>query len=132
MDWINTKDRFIAFFDIMGFKDFIYRNNHNDVLEKMLELRLILSPVKSDSERKLKAPKESQKKFYNAIIRPVVFSDSIILVSEDKTVEDLFTLLFGCNWILNKCIKANIPIKGAISCGMLTADFENSLYLVNH
>jgi hypothetical protein len=128
MKWINTQDRFIAFFDIMGFKDFIYRNDHEVVLHKMLDLKLILSPVKRDAERKLNEPKESEVKFYNAIIRPVVFSDSILLVSDKNTPEDLFTLLFSCTWIINKCIAVNIPIKGAISYGTLTADFDSSLY----
>ena len=122
MDWEITQDRFIAFFDILGFKDFIYRNSHDVVLEKMKYLPIILSDIEEDAHNKL------DKNDCEGIIRPVVFSDSIMLISNDKSIIDLLNLLKCCYWILKNSIQINIPIKGAISSGILTADFNKSLF----
>ena len=37
MSWdkVTTASRFVAFFDILGFKDMVMKSSHNDILEKL-------------------------------------------------------------------------------------------------
>jgi hypothetical protein len=127
MNWENTSDRYVAFFDIMGFKDFVFRNSHDLVLKKMEELSIVIHPIKSKFEEKTSKSIENEG-ILNALTRPIVFSDSIVFVSNTANEDDLSTILFNCSWFINKCVISNIPVKGAISKGRFTADFNNSLY----
>jgi hypothetical protein len=126
MEWINTCDKFIAYFDIMGFKDFLFRNPHDTVLKKMESLNTVLNPIYNAFEKRLQGEEEDP--MFHSLIRPLVFSDSIIFISNSNTENDLNTLLLNCLWFIEKCIIVNIPVKGSISLGLFTADIEQSLY----
>lgn len=119
--WDDTCERFVTFLDIMGFKDRVYRENHEEV-KKMLES---LSPTISTIKKIAKFFSRSKK---TATVNPVVFSDSIILVSSDKSEDALIWIIIFTQLILANAIIQEIPIKGAIACGMQTADFKQSLH----
>ena len=106
----------MAFFDIMGFKDFISRNSHEEVKNKMNKLKNILLSIRINYKKK------------ETPIKPVMFSDSIILISNLNSIIDLKELIHSIIFLIKNCFKANIPIKGAISKGMFTCDSDNSLY----
>ena len=126
-NWRNPKERFIAFFDIMGFKDYILRNKHEIVGNRMNYLagaltgfELIgLSPnSKSDNS-------ETQ---YESLVLPIFISDSIILISKDGKKESASQMLTVSASLLITCMQKSIPIKGAISYGLLTANVNGSIY----
>jgi len=119
MDWKPKTVRYIAFFDIMGFENFVYRNSHSDVEKRMLDLHSIIKQV----DRKKFAIQESEYE-----IRFNVFSDSILIGTNDKSDRGALNIIVFSNWLLKECFMKNIPIKGALSYGLSTFDTDKSLY----
>ena len=107
----------------MGFSNYVYRNSHSTVKKRMNKLREIVDfslttvqTISADFD-KVKEP-----------VKTVIFSDSIILISKDKSVHSLDIILYLSQIVLLEFLKNRIPVKGAISYGMLTADFGKSLF----
>ncbi len=125
-----TKKRFIAYFDIMGFKDFIYRNSHKKVSKIMDEIVKVVSEIKDYESELLKSPIDKRNKTFleGKVVLPVIFSDSIIFISESDTQYDLHKILLVSSFFLAQSICSSIPVKGAISHGLFTADFEKSKF----
>ena len=121
--WNETSNRYIAFIDIMGFSNLVYRNTHDSVKKKMLLFTKAIAKI----EKVMKEGyKEDPKDFSN--IRTVVFSDSVLILTPDSSKISLRTLLFACEILLAKSLESEISIKGAISYGQITADFEKSIF----
>ena len=85
--WKHTDERFVAFLDIMGFKDRLLREGQERVRIMLKSLR----PTIEDVRRKkrvfyAKVEKTTNKKTItddrSSLIYPVTFSDSIILFSK--------------------------------------------------
>lgn len=121
--WNSTANRYIAFIDIMGFTNYVYRNNHAAVKKRMKKLHTIT--ISNENDIKCIAKELCN---IHEIIRTVIFSDSIILFSIDDSVESLEYILLASQDLLTSCLEAKIPVKGAISHGTITADFDKSLY----
>lgn len=111
-----TKDRFVAFLDIMGFKDRVARNEHDDVLK---ELEIFQSNI-------------SQYVSYHrdANIQIALFSDSILIYSQDDTSSSLHALAdITCHIMMYAIQQENpIPLKGAIAAGRMTCNQTKQLY----
>lgn len=110
----NTATRFVAFLDIMGFKDRVARTEHNRLLEQLTNFN-----------------KEITKhigKYSNAEIQLAQFSDSIVLFSNDISSQSLGTLAEVTRGIMQTAIKQQIPIKGAIAQGQITCDIPKQLF----
>jgi hypothetical protein len=58
----------------------------------------------------------------------VTFSDSIIIFSKGDSYNDAHKIFHDCYRLLQASLENNISIKGAISFGETTVDFENSLF----
>jgi hypothetical protein len=132
--WLKTCNRFVAFMDIMGFKEMVAREPHQEVLERMKWFREnVIDAIEQEAQRRLvsggRSTEKSLKLFGGSIVRPVMFSDSILLVSNDDSIESADYLLFCVRRLLRESLKKGIPIKGAIAHGKQTADFEKSLHL---
>lgn len=126
--WKTTTDRFVGFFDIMGFKDIVQRKSHDEILSLMNKLNEeIIQPIESVSYIK-KNNKGKARKLPTPIIRPVIFSDSILLISTSNTELDLILITCFTTYVIDHCLEIGLPIKGAISFGKFTADFEKSIY----
>ena len=121
--WKETSNRYIAFLDIMGFSDLVYRNKHDYVKKKMEVFTKNLSKL----EEVMKLGTEENPDTFRSI-RKVIFSDSVLLITPDSTKHSLTSLIVGCEIILANSFECEIPIKGAISYGQITADFEKSLF----
>ena len=95
-----TKERFVAFLDIMGFKDRVARNDHNDVLK---ELEVFQSNI-------------SQYVSYHreANVQLALFSDSILIYSQNDSVDSLHALADITSHIMMYAIQQEkpIPLKG--------------------
>jgi hypothetical protein len=127
-DWNVTNNRFIAYFDIMGFKDFVYSNDHDEVLKKMDFLATeIIKPIDKIANEISTGVKSIYSSTTNAV-KPIIFSDSILLISEGKNPDDIQSILDMSVFLLAMCFKRSIPINGVISHGLFTADFNKSLY----
>jgi hypothetical protein len=111
---MDTTNRFVGFFDIMGFKDRVNRSTHEEVLEKMYRIRGVLDELKKYSDK------------YN--VYPVFFSDSILLYSTNDTVISAIDMLGASSYLLGKALLEGIPLKGALAYGKLTAVHKKSIY----
>lgn len=131
-DFPITTQRYIAYFDIMGFKDFIYTNDHKTVGNRMNDLFTIIEPIANDAETKIKSGKipnpNPNGDVENGIVLPVFFSDSILIISRGDSASDANKTLFASTWFLKGCIKMGIPVKGVLSFGLFTADFARSIF----
>lgn len=110
----NTANRFVAFLDIMGFKDRVARTPHNDLLQELATFNKHITSYIS--------------KYPNSEIQIAQFSDSIVLFSNDTTLRSLKTLTEVTRGIMQTAIKSKIPIKGAIAQGKITCDIPKQLF----
>ena len=118
MKWTKTKNRYICFIDIMGFKNTVASNTHNQILKQLHQLTQLIQRIDNSEFGRKKI----------AVIRTVTFSDSIILITENDTVQSAAHLLQKSGWIMRKCFEIGIPIKGSLTHGKFTADFDTSLF----
>ncbi|MEL7834260.1 hypothetical protein [Fodinibius sp. Rm-B-1B1-1] len=122
MNWTETEYRFTAFFDLMGFKNYVFRNKHSYVKKRMVKLHEIINSVEELDEPL------SQGKPPRDLIKTLIFSDSILLTTKNKSSDSLFSIVLTSGYIMARCMVNRIPIKGAISYGQITADFDKSLF----
>lgn len=122
-DWKKTTKRFIAFFDIMGFKDIVERNSHKNVVDKLEKLKHALKVLESDATHRL-----INDNFKSQLTKSITFSDSIIFFSKNNTLEDITKIIVDAAYFQHIALKNDIAIKGVLSYGEITVDFENSLF----
>ena len=132
--WNVTCNRFVGFFDIMGFKDMVLRNNHEDVLQKINQIREAIGVIENYGKELLNSKADTHRtgkphSYADAIVLPVFFSDSIVLVSEDDSKASARKIVMLAAWLMYKSLINGLPIKGAIAYGEQTADFEESLHV---
>jgi len=112
--------------DIMGFKDLVARKPHDEVkymLNTMVSLNKSLESVFGKPRIKV----EDRDKLESRI-RSVTFSDSIMFISQDDSLDDFIQISFALSIFQEASLQRGAPTKGAMSIGMLTADFENSIF----
>jgi hypothetical protein len=122
--WPVTANRFVAFFDILGFKEMVLKSTHLEVLRNLSLFQRTVSKFGSISEENY------MKK--NGVtgdqVHAVTFSDSLILFSKGDEPRDLLKIIFDAYGVLVLSQKLTLPIKGALSYGKITVDKEGSLF----
>jgi hypothetical protein len=122
-NWKYNDKRFVAFLDILGFRDLVMRNTHEDVNNKMLKISYYLEQFNyTESDKAI------SKKYNDAGIYSGSFSDSIFIFSKNDTKEnfDLFTILTSL--LFSKSFKNEIPMTGAIAYGQITVIKSKQIY----
>ena len=109
---VNTTVRFVAFLDIMGFKDRVARNPHDEILSSLTNLSSFISSIIDKNENI----------FYT------MFSDSLMFYTLNDKLTTFKQLCKILNKVIIKSISLGIPIKGAIAKGEFTADIAKLLY----
>ena len=132
--WNVTCNRFVGFFDIMGFKEMVLRNNHADVLEKINQIREAIGVIENHGRELLISKADTHRvgkphSYTEAIVLPVFFSDSIVLVSEDDSMASARKIVILAAWLMYKSLVNGLAIKGGLAYGEQTADFEESLHV---
>ncbi|MEQ5790375.1 hypothetical protein J4E06_04875 [Muricauda sp. NFXS6] len=127
MDWEKTDNRFVAFFDVLGFKDMVQRKSHSEILKKLENLKSHVEKLEGHEfdENKLKKANLEIVKYQT---RSVTFSDSFLFFSKKDSKEDLVKILVDSWYFLKYALKNKIAVKGAISFGKITLDFEKNLF----
>ena len=110
----NTANRFVAFLDIMGFKERVRRTTHNKLLTQLTDFNKAITSYIG--------------KYQNTEIQLAQFSDSIVLFSNDTTQKSLKTIAEVTRGIMQTAIKQQIPLKGAIAQGQITCDIPKQLF----
>lgn len=122
-NWETTTNRFVAFFDIMGFKDLVLKTKHQDIvdlLEALSKARTTLDQVNNTKIGAAKLVRGETKSF--------TFSDSIIFFSKGDSEGDANKITLDCLYLQKVALEKQIPIKGAIAYGEITVDHKNSIY----
>lgn len=120
-DWDPTCERFVAFLDVMGFKERIHRNKHETVVNEMLTLVAFKGLLEKFSQ--LVQP------YLKTDIKSVLFSDSMLLVTLNGSLDSIKALLIVTSTLIWNAALKDIPMKGAIAYGRQTADLERSLHV---
>lgn len=117
LGWPIKTNRFVSFFDVLGFKELVIRESHENILGKLSAVNGITSMLEN-----------YDKNNGNVLIKTVQFSDSIIQITSDDSVNSAKNLLGRTAWILAGCLANRLPVKGSIAYGMVTADLDRSIY----
>jgi hypothetical protein len=113
--WKNQNERYVAFIDILGFKELVMRETHEEVSRKLYEIRKIIEMLEKQDRGEVE-------------LKTVQFSDSIIQITSDGSPRSAHELLLSTSWLLSGCLANRLPVKGSIAFGMMTSDCEHSLY----
>jgi hypothetical protein len=117
-DWTVTCNRYVAFLDIMGFKDMVTRMTHDEVYEMMKKIDKSRKHVENVDWLKTKL----------FLAKSTTYSDSIIVYSKDESYEAFDFLVSTVAGLTNYLFLEGVPHKGALAFGMMTLDTENSIY----
>jgi hypothetical protein len=104
--------RWVGYFDLLGIKRLHQTKNH-----------LSIFFAYSKAIEKVKETNWSDTGGY------AWFSDTFIVYTKDDSIKSFDAIESFARWFLYFLITANIPVKGAISCGDLYVDSENTLFL---
>jgi hypothetical protein len=126
MGLIETPKRFVAWFDIMGFKDLVLRNKHQHILLQLESLKEVLGKLENANSNTMPYLRDSN--IEEDQTRSFTFSDSIAIFSKSDHYNDLLKIILDSYYLLRKAIEIGICIKGAFSHGEITVDFDNSLF----
>ena len=73
-NWLPTDKRFVAFIDVLGFRDLVMRNSHSHIYDLLSEISKLRSLIDNWKDR-------SDGRYTNAELYTVSFSDSIVVFS---------------------------------------------------
>lgn len=113
--WEVTCNRFVAFLDIMGFKDMVMRKSHEDIYDalngfsKMSEQIERIKPI-SD------------------LVYITKFSDSIVIFSKNDNIETLGNFIAIVNIIFAEALIREIPLKGGIAHGKISVNKSRAIF----
>ncbi|MDQ7947260.1 MAG: hypothetical protein REI78_05880 [Pedobacter sp.] len=117
-EWKVTTKRFVAFIDIMGFKDMVARKSHNEIYKMMIKIddrKALNENIKwGDREEKL--------------VSSTTYSDSIMIYSKDNSLESLRSFVCTVSGLSDDLLLEGIPHKGAFAFGTMTLDKDKSIY----
>lgn len=116
--WKITTNRYVAYIDIMGFKDMVLRTDHADIYKNMLKIDKQIrkmANVSWDGET-------------SKLIKTTNYSDSIIIYSKDNSSESLHSFICTVAAATNDLLVEGFPHKGAVAFGMMTFDTSNSIF----
>lgn len=124
------KDSFVAFFDILGFKNMVEKNSHeelmviyNDSLYESLDFaekatNMVFTMITPPDEL------ESLK------IKMYVISDSIIFIQDVITQRGLLYIISYCRSLIGSAMADGIPIRGGLSFGPITVENKRGTTVV--
>lgn len=111
-----VSNRFVAFLDIMGFKDRVARTPHSDLLKDLIEFNKEISTL------------IAEKTVNGSDLTLAQFSDSIVIFSSNASQQSFKELAEVTSGIMYKAIQMMIPLKGAIAYGKVTCDMSKQLF----
>lgn len=122
-NWKPTDKRFVAFLDILGFKDLVMRNTHDEIYQ-------ILNQISKSKKLIEEATKfeEISKVFGDAEVYVVSFSDSIVIFSKNDSIENFKYFLLATRWFFTGAFNKQIPIKGAMAHGEISLNKKEQIY----
>lgn len=113
--WEPTCNRFVAFLDIMGFKDMVSRKSHEEVYD-------ILNGFSKISEQ------IGRLKPVSDLVYITKFSDSIVIFSKDDDIKTFGSFIAIVNIIFAEALIREVPIKGGIAHGKISVNKSGAIF----
>lgn len=120
--WKTTDLRFVAFLDLLGFKDKVMRKTHQEIYEELGKISKLKELVEKNTMLKQK------KRFLDADVYVVSFSDSIVLFSKNNSFENFEYFLIALRAIFSNSIRARIALKGGMAYGEISLNKTAQVY----
>lgn len=117
-NWIPTDNRFVAFFDILGFKDRIMRSSHQDIYKDLENLHSEFDLIQT----------QNVLDEFDTGVHFVNFSDSFAIFSKSNSIEDFSAFCYITAHSFIKILELNIPVKGAVAYGLCSVNKENRIF----
>lgn len=116
--WKVKTKRYVAFLDILGFKDFVLRHSIDEVY-KRLQILNALRPEEGEQE---------DDSDFEKYLTFTIFSDSIFIITKDDSFLNLRRFLSYVKKVMRIALRKEIPLKGAIAYGDIVVDDEVNLF----
>lgn len=120
--WKVKDKRFVAFLDILGFKDWISRSSHEEIYDKLSKISYIRLALEKLTDN------YNSKNIDYRDINIVSFSDSIVIFSKDDSLENFKHFLFSVVFLFTNAIENGIPIKGGAAYGEVSLNKSEQIY----
>jgi hypothetical protein len=122
-NWKTTDNRFVAFLDLLGFKDKVMRNSHDDIYSELNKISSLKKSIESSVTKDI-----ITKNFEDVDIYIVSFSDSIVLFSKNDSIDNFKFFTFALRSIFASTIRNKIALKGGISHGTISLNKSEQIY----
>ena len=122
---MNKDKRYIAFLDILGFKDLIARNDLDTVAElyHRFQQALFYTMAQSNMSWRLdNLNNDDLPGIDKSPLNSLIISDSILLWTDDDSGKDFVQLLWTVKFYLDLAFSFGIPLRGAITFGELAVN----------
>lgn len=117
------KEKYVAYLDILGFKDLVYNNHHERIYELYNKVYTEVFTHALVGGQLEVVSKEGKNSFtYDAKsidVNSLIVSDSLILWSNDASVDSFVRMIVTVKFVLNYFFKTGVPLRGAIVKGYL-------------
>ena len=126
-DWQTRDNRYVAYFDILGFSNLV--QNYSDMSDLLNKLNNIISATSRMEKTELFSNKKflDMKNFPTGQLKSFLFSDSIIVVTKDDSRQsDMLLEIFALS-IMSHALGNNLLLRGAIAFGEITVNIEQSI-----
>ena len=117
-EWKVKTKRYVAFLDVLGFKDYVLRHSIDEVYNRLQTLNGFRP---EEGERDYDSDAEKRIKFS-------IFSDSIFIFTRDDGFVTLRHFLSYVKRVMRMALRSEIPLKGAIAYGDIVVDEERNLF----
>lgn len=119
-NWQTKANRFVAFLDILGFKDWVMRKSHDDIYKSLQEI--------SKCKKQIEKGTSNEENAGDTEVYVANFSDSIIIFSKNDNLDSFNYFLLATSKFFTKAFKKQIPIKGAIAHGEISVNKTQQIY----
>ncbi len=116
--WNDSSKRLVLFLDIMGFKERVRRFSVEE-----LKIQLVDFKTKFKKLSPLLKGKENPD-----MMKLAQFSDSIVVVSREYSIDDLNRLTKAAVILMQNALEKGIALRGAIACGDMVFDERNQIF----
>lgn len=122
MNKYKSQKRYVAYFDMLGFKEAI-KLNQDIAWSCISEMQRSMDEI-----LRIRIKDTSNNFIIEDRIRAFIFSDSVVLFSLSNEYMDLMAILILSTQLFGRSVKYRIPLRGGISYGDFYFNFEKNLF----
>ncbi len=126
---MNIENKTVSFLDFLGFKNHINNTPLLELAKKYQQVIINADAMNRKFQTDLRPSLFTQLKHNDTFCWKKIFSDSIILVSKDNSVESCLMLLLYTWKIMQACLASKMPVRGGIVNDEFFMDKEHDIFL---